>query len=62
MAHTATDLEERLTQFACECATTLGHDIHPVHFSQNEHIERAVEESLDYATISVVFAYPIAAD
>lgn len=50
MAHTPTETAESLTQFDIECARFLGHEIHPVHFSQRAHIKCALVESHDYAT------------
>ncbi|MGO2601189.1 MAG: hypothetical protein ACTH7X_10425 [Brevibacterium aurantiacum] len=62
MAQTTTSHEERLTQFAYECAIVLGHDIHPVHFSQKEHIEWTLGESLNYATLPAAFSRPLTLD
>ena len=42
MAHTPIETAEGLTQFDGECARFLGHEIHPVHFSQRAHIEFAL--------------------
>lgn len=38
MAHMTTEFEGSLTRFANECAVTVEHGIHPVHFSQRGHI------------------------